>query len=70
MLYTPVPLEDVWRDSTPSGCEPSWGQVGGRLCLLRADPDGQVRVERLVSLNPGDYWDPRWQPGALVDRVP
>jgi len=33
--------------------------------------DGQAQIVRLISPNPNDYLDPRWQPGTKVGfRVP
>jgi hypothetical protein len=39
---------------------------GGRLHLVVRLPNATGRVERLISADPQDYLDPRWQPGAVV----
>jgi hypothetical protein len=66
MLYTPLAFEDVFREpDTAPTCR--WRTIAGRLLLVRTDPDGLDRVERLVSTDPADYLRTEWMPGQLVD---
>ncbi len=65
VLYTPLAFEDVFPnppDETP--LMEMW--VDGRLCLVRRGPDGMPRLERLLSTDPEDYWDPAYQPDTLI----
>ncbi len=68
MIYSIVPAEVLW--SGGEGAEeaalqevPLPGGRGGRL-LLRRDRSGCLCVHRLISSEPRDYWDPRFQPGT------
>lgn len=65
VLYTPMAFEDIF----PSGEEENpvgerW--VAGRLCLVRQSKDGSPRLERLLSTDPNDYLDPRFQPNSVI----
>lgn len=68
MLYTPIALEDIFAEPCQER-ETSFVErmVAGRLCLVRRSPDGLMRLERLLSTDARDYWDPRFQPNSLVD---
>jgi hypothetical protein len=65
MLYTPLAVEDIFRDGDPPD-RFDWQTVGGRLCLVRIGADGRRRLERLVSTDPQDYLDAAWQPGQRL----
>ncbi len=68
MLYTPLAMEDIFpRDPHDQGLFEWW--LDGRLCLVRRDADGTARLERLLSTEPLDYLDERFQPNRLVATV-
>ncbi|MFO7245690.1 MAG: YlzJ-like family protein [Thermaerobacter sp.] len=53
----------VWGGAAPEPLrEAAWQ---GRRVLLRRDPEGWDRVERVLSPDPEDFLDPRLAPGAL-----
>ena len=63
ILYTPLAMEDIFVPNMEDRpLTPRW--IDGRLCLIRRDADGVERVERLLSTDPNDYWDPRFQPNS------
>lgn len=65
ILYTPLAFEDVFP--TPEEkivTLERW--IHGRLCLLRRDADGTLRLERVLSTEPSDYLDPTLQPHQEV----
>jgi hypothetical protein len=61
VLYTPLAWEDIFPADLNAGpLQEVW--VDGRLCLARTGPDGVRRLERLLSTDPQDFLDPRFQP--------
>lgn len=67
VLYTPLALEQVLGTRLPAEAADTLMRLDNRTCLVRVGPDGRRRLERLLSTDPRDYLDPRWQPGQLVD---
>ncbi len=68
MLYTPLSMDDIFpRDPEDHGLMEWW--VEGRLCLVRRDKEGAPRLERLLSTNPEDYLDERFQPHRLLGTI-
>lgn len=65
VLYTPVPLEDIFP-ADPAENSDFERYIDGRLCLVRRAGDGSLRLERLLSTNPDDYLDPRFSPNRLI----
>ncbi|MBE3519029.1 MAG: YlzJ-like family protein [Firmicutes bacterium] len=63
MLYTIYPAEVIFQARE----EPHYFTVnlGPRTFVLEMT-DGQARLVRLISSDPTDYLDPRWQPGTTV----
>ncbi|MEW6522137.1 MAG: YlzJ-like family protein [Bacillota bacterium] len=63
-LYTIFPPDVVWQDwpvFTDGLRQVAWH---GRTVLVGSDG----RVERLLSTDPRDFLDPRFQPGSRVPR--
>lgn len=65
VMYTLV-SPSLWF-AAPSDPAPVQAEVtlGQRRLLLERGSDGAHRVARLISTDPRDYLDPRWQPGAV-----
>ncbi len=65
VLYTVIPIEDVLNEpgAPAAQAEVAWE---GRRLLVEPLQGGVGRVVRLISTDPLDYLDPRWQPGAIV----
>jgi hypothetical protein len=59
-------FDDIFPE-TPMPIRMSERWIQGRLCLVRHDEDGTIRLERLISTNPDDYWDPDFQPNTTLD---
>ncbi len=83
MLYTIVPIEDIFSGAWDAGGNRGAGltaeglaappvelPLGGRRLIVSPQPDGSARLVRLISTDPADYLDPRWQPGAAVSLPP
>lgn len=67
ILHTVMPLELVFADNGPSE-PPVEVEVDGRRLLVQRN--GQAwSIVRLLSSDPADFLDPRWQPGTVL-RVP
>lgn len=66
ILWTPLPLEQVLDDT--GRAFPATEEVVVEGTRLQVEPlDGhRARVVRLLSLDPADYLDPRWQPGQVI----
>ncbi len=75
LLWTVAPIELVLDGMETDLPVPVEVTVGGRLLQVVPGMDGTGTIQRLLSSNPYDYLDPRWQPGVTVQlpagtRVP
>jgi hypothetical protein len=67
LLHTIVPLEMIFgADEAEADTNEQWVEVGGLQLQIRPDGNGGGMVTRLLSTDPADYLDPRWQPGRRV----
>ena len=69
LLYTIIPPEVVFAEEFEG--EEKRGRettvtIGGVTLLVEPDGFGRGTINRVISTNPEDYLDPRWQPGARV----
>jgi len=65
-----MPLELVMEGGPTGQVPPQELWVEGRLLLVEPQEGGMARVIRLISGNPQDYLDPRFQPGTLIRISP
>lgn len=69
ILYTIVPPEIIFGEDEDgeerSGRETAV-EVGGVTLLVEPDGFGRGTVKRVISTDPDDYLDQRWQPGMTV----
>lgn len=64
ILHTVMPLELVFAEEGPTEPPMEIEIAGQRLLVQRS---GQAwQVVRLLSSDPADYLDPRWQPGTVL----
>lgn len=66
ILWSVMPIElviDGMAPALPARVEMS---VEGRVLEVEPGSDGMATVVRLVSTDPRDYLDPRFQPGARI----
>ena len=66
LLWTAMPMELVVEGLVPQATACVELQVEGRLLQVLPGGSGVGTVQRLISTNPEDYLDPRWQPGASI----
>lgn len=66
VLYTPLALEDVFSQDDPQEAVNECRMVRGRWCLIRKEPSGARRIERLLSTDPADFLEDTWMPGQPV----
>ena len=66
MLYTPLALEEIFAPEPGTAAPSECRLVRGRWCLVRKDPSGERRIERLLSTDPADYLEDTWMPGRSV----
>jgi hypothetical protein len=65
VLYTIYPPEVVMQSKEE---EPGYLtlDIQGKTLVLRL-VNGQAQIERIISTDPRDYLDPKWQPGTKVN---
>jgi hypothetical protein len=61
-----MPMELVTQGLEPEMTACVEQRVEGRLLLVTPGPGGTGTVQRLISTDPFDYLDPRWQPGTVL----
>lgn len=73
LLYTIVPPEAIFGFDGDMEEEETVGNKGelaievqGVSMLVEPAGMGCGRVRRILSTNPQDFLDPRWQPGAMI----
>lgn len=66
ILWTAMPVEMVVNGLEPQPPAAMEMMVEGRLLQVLPGQNGRGTVQRLLSTDPQDYLDPRWQPGAAV----
>ncbi len=66
LLWTAIPVELVTDGLMPEAQACVEIEVDGRRIQVIPGNDGTGTVQRLISLEPADYLDPRFQPGARV----
>lgn len=69
VMWTAMPLELVLDGMAPDVQSCVEVTVEGRLLQVLPGANGQGTVQRLISTDPQDYLDPRWQPGSQVSLV-
>lgn len=67
ILWTAMPVEMVVQGLEPQGPAAMEMMVDGRLLQVLPGQNGQGTVQRLLSTDPQDYLDPRWQPGTVIN---
>jgi len=69
VIYTIYPPEVVLEPPQSEERKYLTVDCGGRILVLDVT-DGQARVARLLSVDPSDYLNPAWQPGAVFGFLP
>lgn len=67
ILWTAMPVEMVIDGLQPQAPAAVDMVVEGRLLQVLPGQNGQGTVQRLLSTDPQDYLDPRWQPGMVIN---
>lgn len=69
LIWTAMPIELVAEGLLPADPAPAPVEIRVEDRLLQVQPgaDGSATICRLISPDPQDYLDPRWQPGASVN---
>lgn len=63
-LYTIVPAEVIFDEDEIAPAVPV--NSNGRTVTVRQQSGGIGIVDQLLSTDPNDFLDPRWQPGTRV----
>lgn len=67
ILYTPVPPEAILMQAWGESPELVEVEIGDKKRILVSPIDQRRgRVVRLLSTDPDDYLDYRWEPGSIV----
>lgn len=64
IMWTIVSDEILWQQEETSQPRQLELRLGSRVLLLEVDQGGNARVSRLISSDPSDYLDPKFQPGS------
>ncbi|HWI66166.1 MAG TPA: YlzJ-like family protein [Symbiobacteriaceae bacterium] len=67
LLWTALPVEMVVQGLEPDAPAAMEMMVEGRLLQVLPGQNGTGTVQRLLSTDPMDYLDPRWQPGTSIN---
>ena len=70
LLYTPLPLEDILSDETSRSKNFTEVQVEGKTLIIEPVNSYEARVTKLISSDPYDFMDPRFQPGSVIKYYP
>lgn len=65
MLYTIVPYDDIFSE-TDSIANRQEITIGGVIMQFEPGEGNLGKISRLISTNPQDYLNPRYQPGTIV----
>lgn len=66
ILWTAMPVDLVIAGLEPEAPAAMEMMVEGRLLQVLPGQSGTGTVQRLLSTDPQDYLDPRWQPGTVI----
>jgi hypothetical protein len=64
ILYTPIPLEEIFPEDESEYEKQKWIEVGGRLVKVYDLQNGQYEIQQLLSTNPNDYLNQQFLPGT------
>lgn len=67
ILWTAMPVDLVTDGLQPEIPAAVDMVVDGRLMQVMPGQGGRGTVQRLLSTDPQDYLDPRWQPGMVIN---
>lgn len=67
ILWTAMPVDLVIDGLEPQAPATTEMVVEGRLLQVLPGQGGTGTVQRLLSTDPQDYLDPRWQPGTVIN---
>lgn len=66
IIYTTVPPEQLWEGHDKMPPAPVEMVIEGKQLLVQTDSHQQGSIVRLISTEPEDFLDPRFQPGNKV----
>lgn len=66
VIWSAMPIEMIMQGTEPEAAPWVEIQIGSGVVLVEPGGDGTGTVVRLISTNPRDYLDPRFQPGTRL----
>ncbi|GAK01551.1 YlzJ-like family protein [Geomicrobium sp. JCM 19055] len=63
ILYTPLAYEEIFPNE--EGTESCYVETETGVVMLEKNIEGEWVVGKLISPNPSDYLDPKYEPGTL-----
>ncbi|MFZ5814323.1 MAG: YlzJ-like family protein [Bacillota bacterium] len=69
ILWSVVPMELVTEGMQPPMPPRAELVVEGRVLQVVPEGDGSATLIRLISADPADYLDPRFQPGVRIRQA-
>lgn len=70
IIYSPISPELIWQDSIESGFKLVEDSINGIKIQIMITHDKTARIERILSTDPQDYLNLRYQPGRFIDYQP
>lgn len=70
LIYTPLPLEEVLGEKSDKERDFQEVQMYGKKFIVENLDKNRVKITKLISSNPNDYLDSRFQPGNIVEYFP
>lgn len=68
ILYTLIPLEQVFTGSESSMPEMTTMQYKSRTVMGYRQEDGRYQLARIITTDPQDYLNPKLQPGQYISH--
>ncbi len=66
LLYTIFSPEEVWDEGETVEEEPFTVTMEGKKLLVSPAGPGRGRILQLLSTDPADFLDSRWEPGKMI----
>ncbi|MGV3488307.1 MAG: YlzJ-like family protein [Tuberibacillus sp.] len=73
LLYTLIPMEQIFGEDEEEGKKRRKRKtmdIGGVTLEVEQSSDSEYEIVKLISSNPADFLDSRYQPGSKITMKP
>lgn len=67
MLYTIVPIENIFAQNDSTDCSYCEKEIDGKVIQLNKDNNGKYSVVRIMSTEPSAYLNKKLQPNSYIN---